>query len=147
MMQSTPRRGFSNNKHALVYRELNLRQLQKWITNGRLDTEKLITMKELRDCGLISKRCNTGVKLLGKGAEDFKSKISIEVSKISENAKKVIQDQGGTVESVYYNPLGLRALMRPEWFKDKGRLIPKMVRQIPPKHIGKFDRLGTLPAV
>lgn len=32
-------------RHALVYRELNLRKLQEWITNGRLDTEKLITMK------------------------------------------------------------------------------------------------------
>eukprot|EP00976_Prorocentrum_cordatum_P103911 1193659-Prorocentrum_minimum.AAC.1 len=34
------------------------------------------------------------------------------VSKVSESAKAVIEQQGGSVETAYYNGLGLRALMR-----------------------------------
>ncbi len=46
--------------------------------------------------------------------------------------------------TVYYNQLGLRALLRPDWFAEKGRLLPRPAG-IPPKLEGRFDRRGDLP--
>lgn len=42
---------------------LNLGRLQQWIDAGRIDTSRVITMKDLHDSGLITK-IRFGVKLL-----------------------------------------------------------------------------------
>lgn len=39
---------------------------------------------------------------------------------------------------------GLKALVDPEWFEKKGRLLPKPARA-PPKLEGRFDVQGSLP--
>ncbi len=47
---------------------VNLSQLQWWIDTGRIDPTQKITMKTMRDAGLISKLTKSyehGVKLLG----------------------------------------------------------------------------------
>jgi hypothetical protein len=36
------------------------------VEGGRLDTSKIITMKDLRDCGCISHKIDKGIKLLAK---------------------------------------------------------------------------------
>ena len=46
--------------------------------------------------------------------------------------------------TVYYNQLGLRALLMPDWFAKKGRLLPRPAHP-PPKLAGRFDRVGELP--
>ena len=46
---------------------------------------------------------------------------------------------------MYYNKLGFRALLKPEWFEKKGRLLPKAARP-PPKQKDKVDSIGRLPA-
>ena len=53
---------------------------------------------------------------------------------------------GGSVTTVYYNKLGLRALLTPDWFEHKGRLLPRPARP-PPKKQGKHDTVGSLPPV
>lgn len=42
---------------------LNLGRLQQWIDAGRIDTSRVITMKDLPDSGLVTK-IRFGVKLL-----------------------------------------------------------------------------------
>ena len=41
---------------------------------------------------------------------------------------------------------GLQALLKPSWFAEKGRLLPRPARP-PPKLEGRFDAVGTLPPV
>ena len=55
---------------------------------GRVDTGSLVTMKTLRDAGLVPKTLKGGVKLLGKGAEDFSLKVDLEVSRVSRGARR-----------------------------------------------------------
>lgn len=68
----------------------------------------------------------------------------IQVSQASEVARRAIEQAGGSVSTVYYNELGLRALTKPEWFEKKGRLLPRPAKP-PPKLEGRFDRVGALP--
>ena len=51
---------------------------------------------------------------------------------------------GGSVTTVYYNALGLRALLKPAWFARKGRALPRPARA-PPRLAPRFNRLGSLP--
>lgn len=64
---------------------------------------------------------------------------------MSAPAREAIEAAGGSVELVYYNALGLRALMRPAWFARKGRLVPRAVQRVPLKLAARFDRVGTVP--
>lgn len=138
-----PKRGFYN-KFRRIYHPLNLRKLKEWIEIGRIDPSKMITMKDLRDSGVVSRKIKDGVKLLGVGAEDFDFSLKIQISQVSNTAKEAIENAGGAVTTVYYNKLGLRALLKPEWFAKKGRVLPRPARP-PPKLEGKFDVIGSLP--
>lgn len=60
-------------------------------------------------------------------------------------AKAAVEAAGGSVRRVHYNKLGLRALLKPEWFEKKGRLLPRPARP-PPKLKDKVDSIGRLPA-
>ena len=66
------------------------------------------------------------------------------MSQASASARAAVEAAGGSVTTVYYNQLGLRALLKPDWFAAKGRLLPRPARP-PPKLEGRFDRLGELP--
>jgi large subunit ribosomal protein L15 len=68
----------------------------------------------------------------------------LQVSQVSDVAKAAVEAAGGSVTTVYYNQLGLRALIRPDWFAAKGRLLPCAARP-PPKLEARFDRVGELP--
>jgi len=139
-----PKRGFTN-QFKKIYSPVNLDQIQEWIDLGRLDPNKIITMKELRASGAVGKKIVDGIKLLGRGKEEVSVPMHIEVSQVSASAKRSIEKAGGSVTKVYYNKLGLRALLMPEWFPKKRRLLPRAVSFVPPKYAKKFDRLGDLP--
>lgn len=142
-----PKRGF-HNPFSKVYTEVNISKLQQWIQQGRLDASSLITMKDLRDSGCINRKVNiTGVKLLGRTDGPLTYPINIQVSRVTESAKQSITQAGGTVTQVYYNKLGLRALLKPEWFAKNGRLLPRTVQRIPIKDQDLYDEVGQLPPV
>ena len=65
-----PKRGF-NNPNPKKYAEVNLGMLQKFIDNGRLDSEKEITEELLLSTRIVRRKLD-GVRLLGKG--DLKAK-------------------------------------------------------------------------
>ena len=139
-----PKRGF-HNPFSREYQPLNLARLQEWITSGRLDASKVITMKDLRDASVVRRNIRDGVKLLAKGEDEFAlDNVKLEVSQVSKAAKEALERRGGNVTTVYYNKLALRALTKPEWFAKKGREVPRSARP-PPKLRAKFDQVGTYP--
>lgn len=71
--------------------------------------------------------------------------LQLQVSRVTVRAKEAVEAAGGSVRRVYYNKLGFRALLTPEWFEKKGRLLPKAARP-PPKQRDKVDSIGRLPA-
>lgn len=108
----TPKRGFVNRFRA-EYVPLNLDKLQAWVDDGKLDPSQMITMKHLRDSGAVSHQVRSGVKLLGRGADSLgDTPLHLQVMQSSESAKRAIEAKGGSVTTVYYNKLGLRALLK-----------------------------------
>jgi large subunit ribosomal protein L15 len=135
---------------------LNLDRLQAWVDAGRvpgvapgvapgaagaapeplaplpLAQLPLVTMKTLRDCGLVGK-VKFGVKLLARGKERFAARLRLEVTQASAEAIRAVEAAGGAVTSVYYTPLALRSLLRPEKFE-----FPIKSPRPPPNKIGYF---------
>ncbi|KAG2327082.1 hypothetical protein Bca4012_036035 [Brassica carinata] len=139
-----PKRGFKN-KFKLHFQPVGLGKIAKLINAGQIDSHELITMKTLKDVGAIGKQIEDGVRLMGRGADEIKWPLHFEVSRVTVRAKEVVEAAGGSVRRVYYNKLGLRALIKPEWFEKKGRLLPKAARP-PPKQQDRVDSIGRLPA-
>lgn len=139
-----PRRGFSN-PFSLNFKPLNLKSVAESVESGMLDSTDLITMKTLKDAGLVGKQIRDGVKLLGAGAEKFSLPLHFEVSRVSKKAKAAVEAAGGSVTRVHYTRLGLKALTKPEWFAKKGRLLPRPARPTP-KMAVQVDEVGRLPA-
>ncbi|KAF4397140.1 hypothetical protein CsatB_027610 [Cannabis sativa] len=139
-----PKRGFTN-PFSLTFQPVGLGKIAKLINEGKIDSHELITMKTLKDTGAIGKQIQDGVRLMGRGSDQIKWPIHLEVSRVTVRAKEAVEAAGGTVRRVYYNKLGFRALLKPEWFEKKGRLLPKAARP-PPKQKDKVDSIGRLPA-
>ncbi|XP_022879653.1 uncharacterized protein LOC111397134 isoform X1 [Olea europaea var. sylvestris] len=139
-----PKRGFKN-PFSLTFQPVGLGKISKLINAGKIDSSELITMKTLKDAGAIGKQIRDGVRLMGRGSEHIQWPIHLEVSRVTVRAKAAVEAAGGSVRRVYYNKLGFRALLKPEWFEKKGRLLPKAARP-PPKQKDKVDSIGRLPA-
>ncbi|KAJ8633125.1 hypothetical protein MRB53_026461 [Persea americana] len=139
-----PKRGFKN-PFSLTFQPVGLGKIAKLINAGKIDSSELITMKTLKDTSAIGKQIKDGVRLMGRGAEHIKWPIHLEVSRVTVRAKEAVEAAGGSVRKVYYNKLGFRALLKPEWFEKKGRLLPRAARP-PPKQRDKVDSIGRLPA-
>ncbi|GFY91211.1 ribosomal protein L18e/L15 superfamily protein [Actinidia rufa] len=111
---------------------VGLGKIAKLINAGKIDSSELITMKTLKDTGAIGKQIRDGVRLMGRGLKRSNWPIHLEVSRVTVRAKEAVEAAGGSVRKVYYNKLGLRALLKPEWFEKKGRLLPRAAR--PPQN-------------
>ncbi|KAI9223887.1 ribosomal protein L18e/L15P [Blastocladiella britannica] len=147
LMKRIPKRGFTNN-HGKDLVTVNLDKLQRWIDVGRIDASQVITMKELYDARLVHS-VKDGVKLLGDGAAYLRTPVKIEVTQASTSAIKAVEAVGGTVTAVYFNPLGLRALVKPSKFRVLPRRAePTSTREIDyyasPANRG-YLALGTTP--
>ncbi|KAH9620470.1 hypothetical protein KSS87_016580 [Heliosperma pusillum] len=139
-----PKRGFKN-PFSLEFQPVGLGKIAKLINMGMIDSSELITMKTLKDAGAVGKQIGDGVRLMGRGCEQIVWPIHLEVSRVTVRAKAAVEAAGGTVRRVHYNKLGFKALLKPEWFVKKGRLLPKAARP-PPKIKDKVDSIGRLPA-
>ena len=117
LYRRVPKRGFTN-PDAIFLTPLNLDKLSAFIESGRISSEGVITMKTLFDSHICGRKINgQGIKLLGTGDKQFAHKVEIEVTRVSARAKKAIEAAGGVVREVYFNDLGLRALLKPEKFE------------------------------
>ncbi|PHH61616.1 hypothetical protein CDD81_8131 [Ophiocordyceps australis] len=102
-------KGFINVR-APQMSEVNLEQIQHWINQGRLDADKQITPKELIECGILGS-VKDGVKILGRGADRFKSTVNVMVSRVSARAIEAIEAKGGRVVTRYYTKLAIENLL------------------------------------
>ena len=141
-----PKRGFHNYMHRPMV-ALNLSRVQQWINGGRLrigTQEDPITMKDLLKSKCVHQiPSNGGVKLLARDAVRLKSPIHLLVSRASETAIQRVEEVGGSVTSVYYNRLGLRALLHPKVFD----ILPKQAlptRKNDVDYYKRDDRRGYL---
>ncbi|KAJ3356912.1 YmL10 [Kappamyces sp. JEL0680] len=106
-------------------RPIHMDKLQLWIDLGRLDASKTITVRDICLSGLAGK-VKDGVVLLAKGAEFFKTKVDIEVTKASQGAIGAIEAHGGTVTVTYTDKERIRSLLHPE----KYSFVPETI--VPP---------------
>lgn len=116
---------------------VNLDKVFMWIQRGRLDPTETITMKALKDCGLLGgSQPKWGVKLLNgflhsrqKGDTFEKNPIPLtfEVTEVSDTAKQMIEEAGGKVKCTWFTPLAMRAHFQPWKFA-----IPMKSNGIPP---------------
>ncbi|KAG6845035.1 hypothetical protein H0H87_001372 [Tephrocybe sp. NHM501043] len=92
-----------------TYAPVNLDRIQHWIDQGRLTSspESPITARELLLSGCVHD-VHDGIKILGDGAQHFKTPIYIKTSRASKSAIKAIESNGGKVVCQFYNPLALR---------------------------------------
>ncbi|KAL1541254.1 50S ribosomal protein L15-like [Salvia divinorum] len=122
-------------------------------------------MKTLKDCGATGKQIEDGVRLMGRGAEHIKWLIHLELIHfyfslsflhleyvfgihllaVSLASSYTGFTGDGKGESNSRARPGDGALLKPEWFEKKGRLLPKAARP-PPKLKEKVDSVGRLPA-
>ena len=89
-----PKRGFNPIKKNNIA-ILNLQQLQKYISKGKLNSKSLINLSELKKNKILKGKINK-IKLLGNG--DIKDKINIEVDFISKSAKEKIKKNGSSIK-------------------------------------------------
>ncbi|KAI3641810.1 hypothetical protein MIR68_000079 [Amoeboaphelidium protococcarum] len=114
IIQAIPRWSWAPREVKPRYRTLNLDYLQFCIESGRLKYQDgdVLTMRDLKQARVLNGKIVDGVKLLGNGAEYFKYKISIEVSKASKTAIAGIEKHGGSVTCVYHTRSGLKQMLR-----------------------------------
>ena len=89
-----PKRGFNSIKKNNIA-ILNLQQLQKYISKGKLNSKSLINLSELKKNKILKDKIDK-IKLLGHG--DIKDKINIEVDFISKSAKEKIEKNGSAIK-------------------------------------------------
>ena len=89
-----PKRGFNSIKKNNIA-ILNLQQLQKYISKGKLNSKSLINLSELKKNKILKGKIDK-IKLLGNG--DIKEKINIEVDFISKSAKEKIEKNGSSIK-------------------------------------------------
>jgi len=127
LFKRLPKRGFNNKAHEARMVPMNLGRLQLYIDMGRIDPSKEITMREMQLAGLFKANgVKHGVKLLADGT--IKQPLRICVSRASESSIAAVEDIGGSVTTMHYNALALRAHLRP----DKFVTLPRQARP-PPK--------------
>lgn len=106
-----------------------LGRIQRFVDTGRLDPDRVITMRDLVTSGCV-RRVKEGV-VLGVGGV-VASRLHVEVTEVEPEAARAIVKAGGKVTLAWYNRLGLRALIKPEKWSDIGLSLPRWARP-PPK--------------
>ncbi|XP_067001573.1 large ribosomal subunit protein uL15m [Anabrus simplex] len=115
------------------YQPLSLLQLQKMIDTNRIDPKQPIDLAALCRSGLLALHPDErhyGIQLTDEGADQFKSKINIEVQWAPEPVIAAIERNGGVIITAFYDVVSLWAIINPEKFFSKGQPIPR--RMLPP---------------
>lgn len=121
-----PKRGFYRHQQ-LDLNEINLTRIQEFADAGRLQLQEgeTLTMKKMKELGIITGSMKDGVAILGDGRTQYNLKIKIEATKITKSAVEAIESVGGKAVSAYYSRgLGFRAHHSPNWFLENKGYIP-----------------------
>eukprot|EP00457_Paulinella_chromatophora_P009204 gb/GEZN01009261.1/.p1 GENE.gb/GEZN01009261.1/~~gb/GEZN01009261.1/.p1 ORF type:complete len:301 (-),score=35.93 gb/GEZN01009261.1/:257-1159(-) len=131
LFKRLPKRGKPPGKPDLNQR-LSLGKLADWISEGRIDSRRVIDIKHIHDSNVMGK-VKHGVKLTAAGAERLTHPVHLRVSDATMEARKVLEELGCKVEFVWYTRLTLRALLKPHKFD----ILPRPV-DMPPKVYSKI---------
>lgn len=105
----------------LEYQPIRLSKIERAVKTGRLPEPsegRPITVKELFDARLVTLRTrHAGVELVADGADRLQSPLHLEVQRADLDAIAAVERAGGTIETVYYNRVNLRALLKPHRFE------------------------------
>ncbi|OSX80094.1 hypothetical protein BU14_0058s0006 [Porphyra umbilicalis] len=110
---------------------VSVARIQRLVDVGRIDAGVPVTMDVLWRSGAVHK-VPDGVKLICREGDRLAAALDIRVSEASVEAATAVIDAGGSLSLVYYNALGLRALLKPEKWTAIGKPLPRFARP-PPK--------------
>lgn len=135
-----PKIGFTNVT-SLELKELNLDRITWFHQKGRLHLAEgeTLTMQKMKKLGLITGPIKDGVKILGNGKYSFNLPIKIEATRASQGAIEAIENAGGEFTARYFNNLGLRAHLSPNWFLEKYGRVPLQARPTKRKDIDYYS--------
>ncbi|EAZ63883.2 ribosomal protein L15/L10-like protein [Scheffersomyces stipitis CBS 6054] len=116
--------------HRRVYHEVNLARIQDLWNTGRIPLKEgeTLTIKTMKECGLLTGTLKDGVKILANGVEDYNVPLSIEASRASSHAIEAIEALGHNFTARYFTTLGLKAHIYPDLFLLKKGYVPLQAR-------------------
>ncbi|CAR22182.1 mitochondrial 54S ribosomal protein uL15m [Lachancea thermotolerans CBS 6340] len=135
-----PKIGFTNVT-SLTLNELNLERIMWFHRKGRLNLApgETLDMKKMKDIGLVTGSIKHGIKVLGEGKQFYNLPIKIEATRASKDAIQAIEKAGGEFTARYFNQLGLKAHLSPQWFLQKRGRIPLQARPVKRKDIDYYS--------
>ena len=89
-----PKRGFKN-RFRTEYSVINIGDIDKAVTDKKIDSKKIITNEDFFKAGLIRNK-NVLVKILGSGKTNYS--LNLKVDKASQSAIKLISDKKGKID-------------------------------------------------
>ena len=89
-----PKRGFKN-RFRTEYSVINIGDIDKAISDKKIDSKKVITNEDFFNAGLIRNK-NVLVKVLGNGKTNHS--LNLKVDKASQSAIKLISDKKGKID-------------------------------------------------
>lgn len=95
ILRRFPKFGF-NNPFAKTYTTINLGDIERFITSGKIDAKQPITMESLMAAKIINRE-NNGLKVLAKG--EIKTAVNIVADKWSKTAEAAIVKAGGSIKN------------------------------------------------
>lgn len=95
ILRRFPKYGFTN-PFAKHYATINLGDIEKFITAGKIDAKKEINIDSLLNAKILNRRMS-GLKVLAKG--EIKTAVNIVADKWSAAAEKAIVKAGGTIKN------------------------------------------------
>lgn len=116
--------------HKKEYFRLNLTRIQSFWERGAIPLKEgeTLTIRAMKECGLITGSVKDGVVLLALGKTNYNVPLNIEVSRASQPAIEAVEKAGNTLTTVYFTKLGLRAHLHPEQFLLKTGHVPLQAR-------------------
>ncbi|MGL5719462.1 MAG: uL15 family ribosomal protein, partial [Alphaproteobacteria bacterium] len=91
-------RGF-NNIFRKSYAVLNLDILANALDKGVMKKGEPISASALKKAGVLTRTLD-GVRILSRGKESFKHSVILEISGISKEARKVVEEAGGQIKLI-----------------------------------------------
>lgn len=120
----------------LSYAPLCMGKLQKMIDTNRLRCDVPVDVTQLMATGLFIIRPEEkegGFMLENEGIDHFKATLNLEVQWADEAIIAAVERNGGFITVAYYDPISLRAAIKPMKFFQRGVPIPR--RMLPPQHL------------
>jgi len=125
-----------------IYEPITLFDIQRLIDLGRLNPNKLIDITAIINARMMSpadllwSEDIMGLRLVSRGANQFKASVNIELQMGDELAIAAVEKAGGRFTASYYDRSSIKAAVNPVDYFLKGEPVRK--RQLPPAHLMRF---------